>query len=416
MPRLFLRVLSEATQLADGEGYDIGIEWLIKENDGEVRSYGLTDYRGLADIADPNVDWLADSENTVVFIPSQFVLMVNCEVPGRNIAQIKRALPFAAEEYVASDIESMHIAHASIKPGQPIACNILANQQIESWLACFESLGVRPGYFICDAQSLPKENDVATVLFDGEVVLLTSADEAALIDRGNLAFTLNTLNVSKVICINGDLTDLELAQLEQAPEIEFFPVSEAGVLDYFASRFPGTDTINLLQGKYQARRSSSPHMLRLRGIGALAALWLVVAFLGMLGQAWWAGNQAQQLEADSFALYKTIFPNESQPVSPEQLRRRMAAKVGEKISGEAGSAFVDLVANFANVLDNSGKVMSISYTEHRRELSVEVKLANYDQLDVIKSKLAGVGIAIDVTSAEEEGTQIRSRLRVRYAS
>ena len=136
MPRLFLRVLSEATPLPEGEGYDLGVEWLIKENDGSVRGTGVTDYRGLSDIADPNVDWLTNPENTVVYLPSQFVLMVTCEVPGRSAAQIRRALPFAAEEYVASDIELMHIAHRAIKPGTPVLCNIVAHEVMRNcWTA-----------------------------------------------------------------------------------------------------------------------------------------------------------------------------------------------------------------------------------------------------------------------------------------
>ena len=131
MPRPYLRVLSEAipAPMSEADGlaeaapgvavetaFEIAVEWLIKEDDGSVRATGVTDYRGLADITDPNVEWLRDPQNTVVFLPSHFVLMVECEVPGRSAAQIRRALPFAAEEYVAADIEQMHIAHGQIRP------------------------------------------------------------------------------------------------------------------------------------------------------------------------------------------------------------------------------------------------------------------------------------------------------------
>ena len=412
MPRLFLRVLSEATQLPDGEGFEIGIEWLIKETNGTVRGFGVTDYRGLGDIADPNVDWLSNPENTVVIIPSHFVLMVSCEVPGRSAGQIKRALPFAVEEFVASDIEAMHIAHAPIKPGHPVKCNIVTNEQIESWLSCLRSLGVSPGYFVADAQLLPREADVSSVLFDGETVLLADEEQAAVVDRGNLALALNTLRPSTVVCINGTLTDLELGQLESAPQVETVPVSEAGVLDYFAERFPRADYINLLQGEHQAARPPNPTARRWRGIAALAAVWILVAFVGMVVQGFWAEREADRLQTESFALYESIFPGDSQPGSVDQLRRRMALKLGQKVGG-SGSAFVGLTANLANSLATDSTVASLSYNEQRRELTVEVMLSNYDELEVIKSKLEGTGIAIDVASAEEEGGRVRSRLRVR---
>ena len=43
---------------------------------------------------------------------SEQVLMLSCSVPGRNSGQIRQALPYALEEHVATDIETMHIAVA----------------------------------------------------------------------------------------------------------------------------------------------------------------------------------------------------------------------------------------------------------------------------------------------------------------
>ena len=150
MPRLYLRVLSPAQPLSleggdDDEGYALDVEWLIKEDGGAVRGTGVTDYRGLAEVADSNLEWLQNPLNTVVFLPSQFVLSVECNVPGRNAAQIRRALPFAAEEFVASDIESMHIAHAAIKPGHPVTCNILPHELMRQLAGLLQRHRYPPG-------------------------------------------------------------------------------------------------------------------------------------------------------------------------------------------------------------------------------------------------------------------------------
>lgn len=416
MPRLFLRVLSEATPLPEGEGYDLGVEWLIKENDGSVRGTGVTDYRGLSDIADPNVDWLANPENTVVYLPSQFVLMVTCEVPGRSAAQIRRALPFAAEEYVASDIELMHIAHRAIKPGTPVLCNIVAHEVMRNWLDCFKSLQVNPGYFIADSQVLPAGAGVASVMFEGDMALVAAQDQAATVDRGNLVFALNTLDAQRIFTINGELSDLERGQLENSPELEHVPTSEHGVLDYLADKFTGAQFINLLQGGYQAARPKSPHAAKWSGVAALAASWLVIAFVAMIAQAWWASSEADRLQEESFAFYQSTFPRESQPNTVDQLRRRMRAKLGQKAADGDGSAFVGLAAQFANVIDANSRVDSLSYTEQRRELTVEVMLNSYADLDVIKEKLASAGVDVEVVSAEAEESGARSRLRVRYRS
>ncbi len=418
MPKLYLRVLSDAQTKPDDEGYEISLDWLITENDGAVRGHGRTDQRGLADVADPNVEWLKDPDNTTVFVPSEFVLKVACEVPGRSQAQIRRALPFAVEEYIASDIESMHIAHGPIKAGEPIHCNLLSREQIENWLACFTSIGVHPGAFVADAEVLDQDPRIATLVFDGDSVLINNASQAAVVGRENLGMALGTLEIDHVITLSGVPTGLELGQIENSVTVEEYPVSEAGVLEYLAKRHrSGELYVNLLQGAYRPYRPQSANAARWRGVFALAAGWLVLGFISLVVQGWWANSEANRLEQLSFDFYNQTFPRESQPVSIDQLRRRMASKLGQGSPGTDGvkSAFLGLTAQFAKVAKAEHSVLSISYTEQRRELNIEILLNNYDELDAYKTQLATQGIEVETTNAEQETRGIRSRMRVRYA-
>ena len=418
MPKLYLRVLSDAKPIPDEEGYDISLEWLITENDGSVRGHGRTDHRGLSDVADPNVEWLKDPDNTTVFIPSEFVLRVACDVPGRSQAQIRRALPFAVEEYIASDIETMHIAHGPIKAGEKIHCNLLSRDQIENWLNCFTSVGVHPGAFVADAEILEQDASVATLIFDNTSVLVNNAEQAAVIGRDTLAMALGTLEIDRIISLNGLPTDIELGQLENSIDVEEVPIGEAGILEYLAKQHrDGNPYVNLLQGEYRPIRPQSANATRWRSVAALAAVWVIVGFLSIVVQGWWASSEADRLEADSFAFYKETFPRESQPVSVDQLRRRMSSKLGQSVSGDnnGSGAFIDLAAHFSNVSKPNHEVLSISYTEQRRELNIEVLLRNYDELDAYKSELSARGIEVETSSAEQEARGIRSRMRVRYA-
>ena len=415
MPQLFLRVLSEAVELPDEEGFRLDVQWLIKESDGSVRAAGETDYRGLAELVDPEVDWLRDPDHVVVFVPSRFVLMIGCEVPGRSAAQIKRALPFAAEEYVASDIETMHIAHGAIKPGQAVQCDIVAHEVLAGWRACFASVGLNPGAFITDAHVLPRTSGVVSLLFEEEGALVASLDQVAMMDRDNLVLAINSLSPERVVSINGALTDIERGQLDNNPEVEPIAVSKHGLLDYLADSFvPGGQT-NLLQGPYTVQRPRSAQNTRWRGVAALAAAWVLLAFVGMLVQGWWASSEAERLESEGFAFYKRVFPRESQPVSIDQLRRRMAAKLGQKVDPSDQSAFVGLLAQFSNVIDSSAEVLSLNFAGQRQELTIEVMVASYDALEAVKDQLASTGVGLEVASAEKEGSAVRSRLRVRYA-
>ncbi|MEE2785420.1 MAG: type II secretion system protein GspL [Pseudomonadota bacterium] len=417
MPKLYLRVLSDALPKTEDEGFDLNVEWLITENDGTLRSHGVADQRGLEDVADPNIDWLMDPVNTTVFVPSDFVLRIACEVPGRSQGQIRRTLPFAVEEFVASDIEHMHIAHGAIKPGIPIQCNVLAREQIENWITCFKAIGVHAGAMVAEAEVLSQVPTEATLVFDNKSVLVSHKDQTAVIARESLGNTLAALEIKKIVALNGTPTELEIGQVEGNVDVDEIAFNEGGLLRYLAECHRVCTTyINLLQGEYRPERRRNEVNARWKQVAGLAAAWALIGFVSLLVQGWWASSEAGRLEAEIFAFYERVFPEESQPVSVDQLRRRMTTKLGASTaSGDLNSEFIGLMAHFAKTAKPGHDLLSLSYTEQRRELTVEVLLKDYNELDIYKQTLVDKGIEVETTSAEQEERGIRSRMRFRYA-
>jgi type II secretory pathway component PulL len=122
------------------------------------------------------------------------------------------------------------------------------------------------------------------------------------------------------------------------------------------------------------------------------------------------------LEQDSLALYTQFSPREAQPSGIDALRRSVASKLGKQaIPGQTNEAggFVQLTSHFANVLDLQSQVTSLRYQARNDEITVEVMLKDYEELEVIRSKLADQGVSVEVANAEEEGGKVRSRLRVK---
>ena len=424
MPQLVIRVLGEALPVAVDDEldtsdviYELQADWLIRENNGDIRAQGQTNYAGLGELIDPGTDWLEDPGNVVVIIPSEQVLMINCEVPGRNVGQIRKALPFAAEEYVASDIELMHIAHGPIKSGQPVLCHIVPHESMENWLDCFNSLGLSPGYFVTDAQLLPHSEDSAGLLFDENNILVATDTQAAQLDDSTLSFVLSGLDVQTLYCVNGELSELAQGQLDPQPNIVLEALPDGGVVHYFAQQFRNqvhsSNLINLLQGQYQAKKAANPNVTKWRSVMAVAAVWVLIAFVGMIVQGYWASSEADRLQAEAFDFYNELYQGESKPVSVQQLKRRVMNKLGQSTSGSTGNDFVGLLANFANVAEPTNIVSSINY--QRQELSLEVLLESYDDIDPLKDKLAGLGIVVDVNNAQQQTNGVQSRLRMRFS-
>ncbi len=410
MPTLFIRFAGPATRT--DETYRVTCQWAIREDDGAARGSGVTDYRGLSDLIDPATDWVQQAGNVVVFVPSQLVLCVTCNVPGRSVGQIRRALPFVVEEFVTTDIDQLHLASGELKRGAPARCSLIDRDVLETWLDCLSDLGLRPGYLVPEAEMLPVADRQATLLLDHDEVIVRTIDQAAAVDRENLAVALSSLELDRLLVVYGELTDMERGQLDPDTEVEVLRLQDGDPgsrLLYLAGAWLGGERgMNLLQGAYQTKQPTSPFWERWRPVAALAAAWVGLAFLGIIAQGIYASHRADELEASSEALYREIFPRDQRITN---VRRQMQARLGDR-SADAGVGFIDQLGVLGADLNPATSVMSLSYTDERDELAADLMIPGYEELDRLKQSLGSQGLAVDITSAEQQESGVRARLRI----
>ncbi|MBH78987.1 MAG: hypothetical protein CMQ49_00570 [Gammaproteobacteria bacterium] len=409
MPTLFIRLLAPAQH--DEDGYRLPNEWLIVEDDGSTRATGLTDFRGLGELLDPETEWLKNPANVVLLVPGEHILAVSCEVPGRSTGQIRRALPFVVEEFLATDIEGMHLAAGSIRRGESVRCNLIDKELLQGWLDCLVELQLAAGSMVSEAELLPCEADQVSVLFDGDSVVVKTLADSATIDRPNLALALGSINAAQVRLLNGTLTDLEAGQLDGDVEV----IDDNGervdsMLAYSAARWSAQpDHINMLQGVYAAKKPQNTHWLQWRSVAALAAAWLLVGFLSIAAQGIWASLRADTLEQASEDLYRDIFPTERRITN---VRRQMSGKLRSGGTGSGDLGFSEYLSALAGVVDRKVVVSSLNFTQARGELAADLVLRSYQELELLKESLDQRGVTVVITSAEQQEAGVRARIRL----
>lgn len=410
MPKLFIRLQSPA--VTTDEGYSVQSAWMIQEDDGRTRARGETDFRGLADLIDPGSTWLQNPLNVIVTVPAEHVLSLSCDVPGRSVGQIRRALPFVVEEFVTTDIDTMHLANGELKRGAPARVVLIERQLLEDWLACLAALEINPGYLFSDAELLPAADRQVSLLVDDDRALIRTPDQAAAVDRENLPLALGALDVDRAQVVFGTLTDLERGQL--APELDIETVETPGadtVLGYVAAHWRTAEAVNLLQGGFRPRLKRNPTWERWRSVAALLAVWIGVALVSMTAQALYASYRADDLEARSEGLYRDLFPKERRVTNP---RRQLQAKLGERPDGPS-TGFIAYLAPLSAAMSPATRIQSLSYTEDRAELAVDLMVSGFDDLDRFKERLGSEGVDVEITSAEQVDDSVRARVRLRGA-
>jgi general secretion pathway protein L len=413
--RLFIRI-------ADVPGTDPtvlhALEWLLVDQQGALVSQGSGDPSMLDRLVD--LKTVRDPDDVVLLVPTEHCLSIRCTVPGRTTGQIRRALPYVVEEYLADDIEAMHVAVGSVRRNAPVDVLLIERTMLQGWLASLASAGVVPGHALPEAALLPSTAGTVTLLFDGDRVMVRTPEQMVATELDTVKFVLESLATSsseaglRIVCVNGQIPAVTRAEVAQSTEhpIEWVDTeSDVTPLGYLAAAFPGdAGTINLLQGALAPPRTGGTNWVRWRSVAALLGVWLLVLVASETVSGLWATHKANLLATQVEALYREYFPNDQRVQDPY---KQMVAHLGGRT--EVRTSFLSLLGNLAaGLAANPGaQLRSISYNDGRAELGAEVAVGGFDALEALKAAWGREGVAVDITSAEQQDQQVHARIRLR---
>ena len=418
MTTLLLRILDSTPTRQDletnsgrGSESDCVLQWVVGHQDQVIaqgQATGPTLNQQL-DALDPEA---LESANIVVVIPTEQVLLLSCQVPGRNSGQIRQALPYALEEYVAADIESMHIAAGSIKAGQTIHCALIGDEQMSGWKSWLAEHQIAADVLVSEAQ-LASASEDCTVFLGGKQATAVYEQSSATVEREELIGLLEDLSATRLVAVGEELSELERSQLDAELEVE----QHSNVATFLLERYAKQPPINLFQGPYAVVNKKTGSKKDITTLAKLAAVWGVIYIIGLGVQGMWSSYQAGQLAADNRNRYVELFPQDSVPITAAQLRRRFEGKLRNQ--GQQASAgpirFVQLLGDTAPIFSAKGSVQSLSYLQDKEEMTVEMELKGYDQVDEIQTELRSRGIDIEVVSAGSIDGGVSARIRASYA-
>jgi general secretion pathway protein L len=415
--RLFIRIVE--TQSTDPQQI-VALEWLLLDRANALVSQGSGDLEMLARLVDPTA--MQEPTDVVLLVPSEHCLSVRCAVPGRSVGQIRRALPYVVEEFVAGDIDAMHLAAGPIRRDKPVDVLSIERSVLTAWLDQLATRGFVPIYATPDAALLSVEAGDVALLFDNDRVLVRSTQQTAAIEADALKLVLESLASDasesgiRFVAVNGRIPELLRAEVAQATEhpIQWAETeSDVTALAHLAAAFPGRPpAINLLQGSFVPPKKSNDAWMRWRTAAALVGVWALVLVTGETVRGAWASHRASVLDGEAQRLYRSYFPKE------QRLQADLYKQMSDRLGGRSSqSTFLSLLGHLASGLAASpgAQVRSISFNDGRAELGAEVAVRGFDALEALKNAWTQEGVTVDISSAEQLDQQVHARIRLRGA-
>lgn len=166
--------------------------WALCDASGSIQARGAEDTRDHIEqvLAQNALDDIA----MIALVPGQEVLYCLADIPVRQSRYIAQALPYAVEEQVAQDIETVHLALGEHTPeGYRVAA--IDRERMACWYELFSGwAGTRLAAVFPDAALLPATAGGWTICLDDDVAMLISdRGEWLNIHPDNLGMLVQTL-------------------------------------------------------------------------------------------------------------------------------------------------------------------------------------------------------------------------------
>ncbi|MEC7814921.1 MAG: type II secretion system protein GspL [Pseudomonadota bacterium] len=412
----------------EAQAYD----WALQDASGDVQAQGSGDSRDT--IEQTLARNALDNVLMTALIPADETVFCVADIPARQQRYVQQALPFAVEEQIAQDIETVHLAVGShVAEGFPVAA--IDRVRMAHWHRLFTGWHqARLDAVYPDAALLPVTENGWTVCLDGDdVMMLSHRGEWLKMKAENLGLFAQTMAVPAEeaviaeipVSLFGTEADLEMQQhlvsglsggtgrlvVDQKP-------LELSVLEFlgWSRQHHHSHPINLCQGSFANRATGDSPFKPWKPLIAVASIWFVVQLGLEIGMGVFHQQKADALQTQAMAIYREAFPND---------RRTHAGNVRRVLEGqlrlaEAAGPNLDFVSLMKftgdqySRLPNPGAVEfnSINYSRSRGELVVDVRADSYDGLSQLRNGIAGQGLQAQMGSVVNESSGTRGRLTV----
>lgn len=353
----------------------------------------------------------AGGRKLVVLVSSSDVRLTSVNVPARQAAKVLQAAPYALEEQLAEDVDTLHFALGprQLDGSHPVA--VVAKSKIEEWLTPFRAAGVMPDVLVPETLCLPETEQ---------------GRWSALAEPGHI--TVRTNSFSGFGCVDEDFPlFLELADPEKQAQLRIliprsfhgdftqlgWPVDLlpgfAEPMEALLQNYRQERSINLLQGTYSPREDFKRLWQPWKIAAVLAAIWIALLGINHGVQAFKLKRLVAAQQQENIQRFHQLFPTETRIVDLSAQAEQQLAK----LKGGAHGSLLPLLGSLASALSATPGLLLQSVQFSDGTLFVALSGTDLQQLESLRTWFAqNRGAKLEVLSANagSDGVQIRIKL------
>jgi general secretion pathway protein L len=334
-----------------------------------------------------------------LLLPATDVILLELNLPVSSPRQLKQALPYAIEDYLASDVEDYHWVWSK-QAGDKVAVVALEHSQMAAYCGQFSEAGIKLQGVYPETVWLPLEEDRVSVLLDNHrAIVRFSAWHGGGMDADFLNTfvekTINEHDLPKQIQFWHTQAEANIAW---SPELNVNSETLASALSLL--RPDKKNELNLLTDSYSPQEANQQNWKVWLPAAAMILLAVIIQYGDAIMAYRHSQSQLAELEAANQALFQQTFPNIKRIVNIKaQAEQELLAL--QKQGGGNSSLYLRLLYQSGENLakDQALQVQALEFTNGI--LSLHLTGSSIAQIETFKQSMEKTpGIRVNIQSAE----------------
>jgi len=411
------------------------VYWRWRSRGGKPQSGQVSDLRQLPE----NVR----GARACVWTPAADTVLTTATLPTRSRRKIAQALPFALEDRLLGDPETLHFAYRIESDGS-LSVAITGHERLRQWTDALAQAGIQP-VTLCPATLLvPWALDCWSLAFGEDEVLVRTGgasgfvaplsqttpptvNEASFTDGGSAEHAGAVFPPPLLVAALQ-----EAARAQKTPEylVVFnapagFPAESWSAQLQVPVRVEQTSVwekqedpsapLNLLQGQFEQKGQFGSSLRPYFPAAAMLLIWILGTIGIGLGDWWKLRQQHQEYTREMTSLLLTSFPETKTVLDPAaQMQRSIDSLLAR--TGNRAHDLLPLLAKTAAALraDPRVRLRGVRYAD--QSLTLELSWPAAGSPDAVKAALEAAGLRTEVLAVTPRAGEVDGRLRLQPAA
>ncbi len=342
---------------------------------------------------------LQANSQTYLVAPAEYFSFHKLSLPWLADKKARAAIPFALEDKLAQNFETLHFAFdkSNYQNGQYLV--IVADKNyLQGLIKTFDNQAINFNLLTIDWFAL-KANELA--ILEHSILVNDDSFQGALTDDLRpfyLEKTTGERTIYRFTDSNKSVMDFKSSHIVEISEPSFLWLSQ---------RLQQTRPMNLCQGELQhGSGSSTTKRLYLAALG-MVLLWLLTVITINALKIHSLNKNIEQIDSKIAVIYRQFFPEAKQIINPK-FRIAQLIKTNQNA---ADSTFWPLLNKFAAALvGNEVVVEQIRF--QNQTLTATIATKNFESLENLQTKLQKNNLKVKQTQASTKENQVLSTLEL----